>query len=110
MRYYPNFLKFKHNREKYIFLTTLSIQNFVILGRDATSFGDDTVSYLRTPESSIKPLWKLEDVLEEESSPMPLYPQQIPCVLNLEIYIYVPETFKIINLLQGLAIFPFICF
>ena len=45
-----------------------------MLGRDATSFGNNTVSKLRTPEFSVTPLWKLEEVLEEESFPMPLYP------------------------------------
>ena len=45
-----------------------------MLGRDVTWFGDDTVKYLRTPESSVTPLWKLQEVLEEEFSPMPLYP------------------------------------
>lgn len=81
-----------------------------MLGRDATSFGNDTVPYIRTPESSVTPPWKLQEVLEEEFSPMPLYPPQIPCVLDLEVCTYVLETFKIINLHQGLATFPFICF
>jgi len=36
---------FKHSREECICLTTLSIQDFVMLGCDATSFGNDTVPY-----------------------------------------------------------------
>ena len=73
-------------------------------GREAASFGNHTVSCLRTPESSVTQLWKLQELLGEEFSPMPLYPAQIPCVLDLEIYIYVLEAFKNINLHQGVLI------
>ena len=81
-------LNVKHSRGKCICLTTLSIQDFLTLGRDVTSFGDDTVSYLRTSESSVTPLWKLQEELEEVFSPVALYPPQIPRVLHFDIYIY----------------------